>query len=317
METEEQKAERLSAEAEADTTVIEKEPELDDDGNVIELVETPVWMNEDDTDQTVVDPSKQVPVGKFVHLKKKLNGELSEKDKEIDRLRAERDDLRKSAPAKPAVLVRPKSADFGTDEEYDLAVSRYDEDRLQDTYNRNRLKETQDEQNQKAIAVIESDLDAHVERVSELVEKHGISKEKIDIAHDNFSKAMEAAFPEKQGNATKILISKLGPGSETVVISHGLNKAKREHLISLAKSDSTGLKLAVYLGEQKQILNNPIKPQSKAPDPTKGLNGDENTSITGAESKMKKAYQKIGAGTTESYNIKKKGKAAGYDVSKW
>ena len=280
-----------------------------------ETVEVPDFMiEEDEEEQTSDDPSKQVPVGKFVHLKKKLNGEISEKDKEIERLRSERDEARQST-SKAKVLTRPKEGDFADTAEFDLAVSKYDEVRLQDTYNKNRLREAQAQTQAQALEAIDTAVSEHVDRVEVLVEKHGISRDKVDLAHDNFSKAMSEAFPKLGINASKMIISMIGPGSETVVYSHGINKAKRDKLISLAKADTTGLKLAVYLGEQKQKLNNPTKPRSTAPDPAKKINGDEMT--TGEASRQKKAYDKAGPGNSKSYNIKKAARKAGVDVSDW
>ncbi|GAH27866.1 unnamed protein product, partial [marine sediment metagenome] len=57
-------------------------PELDADGNPI-VPELEPWMKEEVEEQDPDDPSKQVPVGKFVSVKKKLKGQISDRDEEI------------------------------------------------------------------------------------------------------------------------------------------------------------------------------------------------------------------------------------------
>ena len=85
-ETEEEKTARLAAEEEAKKAAeLEvEEPELDEDGNPIVAAKEP-WMEEEEVkEQDPGDPSKQVPVGKHVAIKRKLKGQISERDDGID-----------------------------------------------------------------------------------------------------------------------------------------------------------------------------------------------------------------------------------------
>jgi hypothetical protein len=77
------------------------------------------------------------------------------------------------------------------------------------------------------------------------------------------------------------------------------------------------MKAAVYLGQEKQRLTNPIKPRSNAPAPASGVKGDE--AIGGAANKFKKEYDAAAKKDhpQNMYNAKKKARAAGVDVSDW
>jgi len=109
----------------------------------------------------------------------------------------------------------------------------------------------------------------------------------------------------------------MGEGSEKVLYYLGRNQAALNKFQSLLAADKSGMKAAVYLGQEKQRLTNPIKPRSKAPDPASEIKGDEAT--RGAANKFKKTYDAASKKDhpQDMYNAKKAARAAGVDVSEW
>ena len=147
------------------------EPEVDEEGNPIEPVVEP-WMEEETEDQTSDDdPSQSVPVGKFVSVKKKLRGQITERDDEIEKLKRENAELTKLKPKPETVLVRPKKDDFDTDEEFEDALDKYTENRTEETINRSRLEEQKKTDQQKAHQNLTEAVDSHYLRAAELIEK--------------------------------------------------------------------------------------------------------------------------------------------------
>jgi len=319
METEEEKAARL-AEEEAARIAAEQaaneEPELDEDGNPIEPVKEP-WMEEEEGEQDPDDLSKNVPVGKFVGLKKKLRGQISERDEEIERLKRENAELAKHKPKQETVLVRPKKDDFDTDEEFDVALDKYNLNRTEETINRSRLEEQRKADQKQAHENLTEAVDGHYVRAAELIEQSGIKPEIYQAADTTVRKAVEAITPNLGDVIVDQVISILGEGSEKVIYFLGRNKAALAKFQSLLAADKSGMKAAVYLGQEKQRLTNPIKPRSNAPAPATGIKGD--APITGAEARFKKKYDAAHAKNNlqSAYNAKKEARKAGVDVSRW
>ena len=301
-----------NAKEEADKLAAE-EPEIDQDGD--EPVVEP-WMQEtedEEVEQTTDDPSQNVPVKKFVSLKKELRGKISERDEEIERLKSENEGLRLAAPKKEKVLARPKQEDFDSDEEYDMALSQYDEARLQETYNRNRKKEQQTESQRQAQQAIDKAMETHYEQADELIKTSGIAREKYVAASKNAKEVFNELFGTGGNTVFESIFSKLGKGSEKLEYFIGVNKPAQDKVKTLIKEDPLGLSLAMWLGQEKQRLTNPIKPRTNAPDPAKSVNGEV---ATGSMGKMKKKYD-AAKSPQEAYDIKKAAKAAKVDVSKW
>jgi len=273
------------------------------------------WMEV--VEQDLDDPSKNVPVGKFVSVKKKLKGQISDRDEEIERLKQERDDALKLKSTEPTVLVRPKKDDFDDDEAFEDALDKYNESRTTETINRTRLEDQKKAGQQQAQEKLTEAVDGHYERAETLIEKSGIKPEIYKAADTTVRKAVEAITPNLGDVIVDQVISILGDGSEKVIYFLGRNKAALAKFQSLLAADKSGMKAAVYLGQEKQRLTNPIRPRSNAPDPAKNIKGD--VPITGAEARFKKKYDAAhGKNNLQSaYNAKKEAKAAGVDVSKW
>jgi len=274
------------------------------------------WMQEEEAEeQTSEDPSKSVPVGKFVSLKKELRGKIADRDEELEKIKAELEALKSSAPKPKPVLNRPKENDFDTDEEYDLALSKYDEDRLQDTANRLEKKKQQELETRQAQEKISAAMDAHYEQADELIKTSGIAKEKYIAASTNTKAVFDELFGKGGNDVFENVFAKLGKGSEKLEYFIGVNRAAQDKIKALVKEDPLGISLAMWLGQEKQRLSKPIKPRSNAPDPTASLKGDEKSNVS--PSKYKKKYDAAGAGTQAAYNAKKEAKAAGVDTSTW
>jgi len=274
-------------------------------------------MEEEEGEQDPDDPSRQVPVGKFVGLKKKLKGQISDRDEEIERLKKERDDALKLKPKEETVLVRPKRDDFETDELFDEAFDTYNQSRTTEAINRTRLEDQQKVGQVQAQEKLTEAVDSHYERAETLIEESGIKPEVYKAADTTVRKAVEAITPNLGDVIVDQVISILGEGSEKVIYYLGRNKPALNKFQSLLASDKSGMKAAVYLGQEKQRLTNPIKPRSNAPDPATNIKGD--APITGAEVKFKKKYDAAHGKSDlqQAYNAKKEAKAAGVDVSKW
>ena len=292
-----------------------EEPELDDDGNPIVLEpELEPWMKEDG-EQDLDDPSKQVPVGKFVSVKKKLKGQISDRDEEIERLRRERDEALKQKPKPETVLVRPKKIDFDTDEEFDEAFDKYSLNRTEETINRTRLEDQQKVRQQQAQQKLVEAVDGHYERAEKLIGESGITPEVYKVADTTVRAAVEAINPNLGDVIVDQVISILGDGSEKVLYYLGRNKVALAKFQNLLATDKSGMKAAVYLGQEKQRLTKPIKPRSNAPNPVVDIKGDE--VLTGAEGRYKKKYDAAKGNLQKAYNIRKEAKAANVDVSTW
>jgi len=328
METEEEKEAKLAeekvAEEEAARIAAEKtaeskndEPKLDEDGNPIEPEPEP-WMKEEgDGEQDPDDPSKQVPVGKFVSVKRKLRGQITERDEEIEKLKRENAELAKLKPKPETVLVRPKKDDFDTDEEFDEALDKYNQSRTTEAINKTRLEDQKKTEQAQAQEKLTEAVDGHYERAATLIEESGITAEVYKAADTTVRKAVEAITPNLGDMIVDQVISILGDGSEKVLYYLGRNKAALAKFQNLLATDKSGMKAAVYLGQEKQRLTNPIKPRSNAPDPATNIKGDE--PLTGAEARFKKKYNAAHAKNNlqAAYNAKKEARVAGVDVSGW
>ena len=313
-------AEEEAARVAADEAAASDEPELDDDGNPIVPPVEP-WMKEEEEEeegeQDPNDPSKQVPVGKFVATKRKLKGQISDRDEEIERLKRERDEALKQKPKQDTVLVRPKKDDFATDEEFDEALDKYNLNRTEETINRTRLEDQKKAGLQQAQKKLTEAVDDHYVRAEKLIEDSGIKVEVYKAADTVVRQAIETIFPGKGDLVADQFIAMVGKGSEKVNFFLGRNKAALAKFQNLLITDPSGIQAAVFLGQEKQRLTKPIKPRSNAPAPVTDVKGNE--PVSGAAGRFKKKYDAAhGKNNNQAaYNAKKEAKAAGVDVSKW
>ncbi len=308
-----------------ETTVVKTEAdelEADDQIPADELEdedELEEWQKEET--ETDDDPDKDdYKVDGKLHqaMKTKLKGRVTDRDETIERLTKERDDALKPKPAEEkTTLVKPKQDDFDTDDAYDQAMEKYNDDRSVEVWNRKQLEKDTGEAQANAQKVMKESVDGHYERASELIEKSGITPEVYQAADTTVRKAVEEINPKLGDIIVDQVISILGDGSEKVIYYLGRNKAALTKFKSLLTSDPSGMKAAVYLGQEKQRLTKTTNQQSNAPAPASEIKGDE--PVKGAAGKYHKKYKAAHAkqDTQAAYNAKKEARAAGVDVSSW
>jgi hypothetical protein len=264
------------------------------------------------------DDDDSVPVGKVIKMKERLKGKIGDRDDEISKLREELDSIKAGRTTETIELPpMPKATDYDSDEEHEEALEEWRDKKAEIRWNAKSAERKQSEtvkQHQERIA---KDVDAHYTRSAELVESSGIKAEHFKDADASVRQAVEAVMPKKGDGITDFIISVLGEGSEKVLFFLGRNKAARAEFQNLLVEDPDGNKAMVYLGQQKERLTNPQKRRSNAPKPATQAKGDEtpNQSEKALMKKYREAH-KNGKGQV-AYNIKKKAKTEGHDVSKW
>jgi len=313
-------------------------PELDDDGNPI-VAAPELWMkSEEDLEQERLDalddddpekkkkvepddddPAKNVPVGKFVALKKSLRSKIADRDEENEKLRRENEVLKanKGVEKKPEPITRPVKTDEMSDADYDVAMDEYYDKRAQDTFLRNKLQDEQKQGTSDAKKVVVEAVDAHYDRAAKLVESSGIKPEIYKQADLTVRQAVEASRPKWGDAIVDQVIHLLGEGSEKVMYFLGRNKPALAKFQNLLTIEPSGMQAAVYLGQEKQRLTKPQKARSNAPAPASHAKGDVNKGASGTT--LKRAYSKAhkSNNTQAAYNAKKAARAAGVDVSNW
>jgi hypothetical protein len=297
--------------------------EFDENGEPIKkVIEGEPWMEveEETNEQTLDDPSKNVPVGKFVSVKKKLRGQISERDDEIEKLRLENEKLRSNSEVtvkQATELKRPREEDFDSDEAYLEALDKYIDDKTKTAYEKSRLENEQTEiQKQKELQRTQ-EVDRHYKAAEKLIKDANISSEIYKNADKTVRQAVDIVAPKYGDVIVDQLISFLGDGSEKVLYYLGRNKTALNKFQTLLIEDPTGMKAGVFLGGEKQRLMNTQKQKSNAPDPVPELVGDENSTSKGNVLARKYSAAHKKGNIQEAYNLKRNAKAQGIDVSKW
>ena len=283
---------------------LDDDPDAKKDKDVVEL-----WMDTDDPDAK--KDKDFVPVGAHVEMKSKLRGRLSEKDDELEKLKAENEALRAGKKVEP--LVRPNPDDFTVQAEFDTALREYEDFEFADRTRRVRISDDQKAKQATATKVLTENVNEHYGRAATLLSKSGIAPELFKHADNKVRKAVEALMPGVGDLVIDSLISTLGEGSEKVMYYLGVNETALNKFQSLLVKDPLGLQAAVYLGQEKQRLTITTKHRSNAPAPAKNANGD----ITkGGEKGLKRKYE-AAKSPQEAYDIKQKAKKAGTDTKNW
>lgn len=292
------------------------EPEIEVTEPVVEemeetVVESEPWMSVEEPAEDD-DPAKIVPLHKHMKVKSKLRGQISERDEEIERLRLENEKL-KQPVADVDTLKRPQEDDFETDEEYQTALDEYHDARTI----RVQQREQQAKQVEKQKEELENSVNDHYTRADALIQSAGIKPEIYQHADAKVRGAIESVLPNIGNNITDAFIHILGEGSEKVMYYLGRNEAALMKFQSLLAADKTGLKAAIYLGQEKQRLTSPIKPRSSAPSPAPNVQGDaqHGTAAASLKKKYDEAHKK--GRSQDAYNVKKQARAAGIDTRKW
>jgi len=245
--------------------------------------------SEEDDGSKEGEDDKPKPV-KSLKAKKALQRKLKESDTEIEKLRRENEELKKGVPAatKTERPKRPKEEDFDTDEEYEAAQDKYDDDIIEYRLSDRDTKRKASTAQETAAKQIQDGVDSHFERAEKLMEASNITAEKYESANLTVRKAIETLAPGKGDYITDYLISQLGEGSEKVFFHLGVNKAALAELTGLLATDPSGVKAAVFLGRKVESLGNPMPRKSKAPAPAPNVSG---VNVSNAAGKMQKEYE--------------------------
>jgi len=289
---------------------VEQEAEADD-GTKEEPEEVEAWMKSEE------EPEAKYTDSDAAAIRRKWKAKVSEKEDEIEALRREVETLKKTPQQQQVLQNEPKQEDFDTDAEYFKALAEYQvklvTQKHQSELSAAEKKRQFDEQNAK----VQQAVDLHYARAQDLAKKSNIKPESYQLADKNVRLAIDSVFPKGGDAVTDALISSLGEGSEKVFYHVGVNSAKRTELVNLLKDDPSGIKAAVYLGKLNATLTMPAKRETKAPEPVDEIQGDKksgNNSIT----KMKKEFNEVASKEPQkAFEILRKAKAAGADISGW
>ena len=115
------------------------------------------WQKTDD------DITGDVPVGTHIKMKQKLKGRVSERDDEISNLKVEIESLKKGrvTPQATAPSKRPQSEDFDTDEEYETALDKWQDDKADARFEKREIAKKQSEVGRQATENLKVSVDGH------------------------------------------------------------------------------------------------------------------------------------------------------------
>lgn len=275
--------------------------------------------NQEPWQKTDEETTDEVPVGTHIKMKQKLKGRILERDDTISNLEAKITSLEQTRikPESPGIPLRPIENDFKTDVEYHEAVTKWEDDRLQTRFEKNESSKLQKETVKQFKKNLDKSVDSHYERAGKLIDDSGISSEVFKKADEIVRHTIESIRPKQGDLITDQMISLLSEGSEKVMFFLGRNKTALAEVKGLLAEDSSGMKAAIYLGQQKERLTNPKRKTSQAPPPANKASGDDvpNAKSGAFKKKYDKAHKE--GNSQAAYNAKKKARVAGVDVSSW
>ena len=311
-ETEAAEEDTLTLEDAGEQTQAERPEEAASESDTVEA-----WMQSDE--QTSHAEEKKFTDADVAAARKKMQAKvqkkLDERDEKIKELEAKLHQPQ-AAPTTP----KPKREDFydqdDADEAYLEALADWKiENRQAKAAAEQAAAKKQLEQAQRA-KEIESSVNQHYVRAEKLAEKSGISAEAFQNAEYQVRAAVDSVFPEGGDAITDALISQIGEGSEKVLFNLGVNKQRRDALISKLKDDPSGIAAALFIGKLQADLSGTTKKVTNAPKPAPQVSGDEKV---GDASAMLRKYQKAhkSGNAQEAFNIKRQAKAAGHNTKAW
>ena len=223
------------------TEETETEHESDEEEGEESSVEVESWMQEDseESDNGGFKPSPEAAA-----VRKKFKARLSQKDEELERLKAENEALKSGSQAKAQEnkTPRPRLEDFDYDEDrYNAALDDWYDERMEakasQTIESKQTSQQQREAAERQQKALNDAIESHYTRVAKLVEDGKISEERYTQAEDVVIKSLDNVSGGKGQDIAKHLIKTLnsiGEGSEKVMYQLGVNSAKRDRLSSSA-----------------------------------------------------------------------------------
>lgn len=324
------KAENAKSEQEGlDNTASEK-PESKDEAIEVEDQETEqvAESGSDDDEETEIESWKltdeqqsEKDDRKFsdhdiAAAKKKLKLKLESEKEENESLRAEIEKLKaqidggqaQSTEQVQKIKPRPTLESFDYDEEkYANAMSEWltsqVDTKLTERQKGAELQRQQELQKQN----LDKAIDDHLNRAVNLKDS-GIDFDTYQNAELNVRRSIETIMPGMGDSITDNLIASIGNDSEKILYQLGVNSKVREEFESKLRSDKSGTKALIYLGELKGRLKDTVKRRSNAPKPAASAEGGE-SGKTG-ENALKAKYNKAKS-PQERFNIKQQARQAG------
>ncbi|MBT8341046.1 MAG: hypothetical protein KJP07_13605 [Desulfatitalea sp.] len=283
------------------------------------------WMK---TESESTD-SKDVPVHTHIKIKQKLKGRISDQKDELAALRKELESLKAGSAGvghsnavmqvQGSKIKRPMPVDFSSDDDYEAARVRYEDEMYRERQQRIQMEEAQKAKLNTAKANMEKAVSDHYDRAADLVEKHKIDPDAFRSADVNFRSAIESIRPGNGDLLADKFIEVCGEGSEKVFYHLGVNEASRGQFVSKLIEDPTGLKAMAFIGHKKAELTNPKQRTiSRAPKPAAQHRGDGKTTPANAAA-FKKAHDKAERSNDlqGQFNARRDARKAGVDISKW
>lgn len=290
----------------------------DDDGDDDGKKPNESWMQSQDDDDDE-GGEKKFTDSDAASIRRKYKAREAKKDDELDELRRENAELKKT-PAKPAPKIdKPKREDFKSDEEFQDASADYRWDLKNASLVTAQAAEQRKSQRNAHSAQIAQSVDDHYLRAHALSEKSGIKPEAYKAADLKVREAIDQVFPQDGDSVADYLIDVLGEGSEKVFYHIGVNAKKLEKLLDTFKTDPNGMGAAAYLGTLKAELTAPAKRTTKAPDPGDDIQGDKSNKGDGNERRWKKQYEEAHkkGENQKAFDIKRKAKTKGINTQAW
>jgi small-conductance mechanosensitive channel len=274
------------------------------------------WLKEDSAEEEKKQ-SDLVPAAVLAETRRKLRGQVSEKDAEIQRLKSELDQVKASPASTSAqdldleVAVEPWEYDGDNYGRYKAELDARNARKIMQAESARAQQAQQIEQQQREIA---EQFNQHYDRVEALVASGKITVEKYKAAEANVLEKLDQMTGAGEAVMKKFVAS-IGAGSEKVIIHLGTNGTAQQRLEQELKRDPSGIAAAIYLGGLREKFNSaPATKPKTAPAPDVALKGK-----APASSSHYKAYEKAVAkdDPTAMLEAKRAARGAGIDTSKW
>ena len=293
-------------------TEVEVEVEVDEDGKPIVPVEP--WQKVEEQDSTAV------PVTTHINVKRKLKGRIAEKEDKISELEAEVQRLKSRTTISTPELEapkRPKAADYDSGSKYEEDLAKYEESLVEIQVTKALAAKTSTDSAGQHKKALDESVDSHYSRAEKLLEMTGIEPEVYKKADGTVRKSIEVVRPGFGDLIVDQLISVLGEGSEKVMYYIGRNAVALERVKGLLVTDPSGMKAAIFLGQQLERLTNTQTHKSLASKPAPIIQGDASGGSQAAALKKQYAAAHKKGDHQAAYNAKKEAKKLKADVSTW
>lgn len=281
--------------------------------------EKPFWLSEDDTETEEEESSETIPLARLLKEKNKRK----EANAEIEELRRELEELKNNSTTQnqqsTSPTKRPRILDFNSDEEYEEAMDKWEQEFGQNIVNHITNNQTKQYQQKQVVDRVQKEVSKFYERAETLLKQHSIQPEAYVTATRKVVDSLDKINPGNGEALFNSLVATVGEHSEKIIYHVGRNTKALSEFQSLLLDDPSGSKALVYLGSLKsKALENKNKRSSRAPAPSASVQG-ESTATSTSESKLKKQWEEAHrkGDAQKAYNLRAKARQSGIDVNKW